>query len=95
MENRKEDSEIFEMIRKPTVELCMDQVLNNKILEIELRKEENEPDSYVQLENAKPPISDSNVTQMGTELGWKPQMLQHSETQNNLTDWNAQAPNQG
>ena len=90
MENRKEDSEIFEMIRKPTVELCMDQVLNDKILEIELRKEENEPDSYVQLENAKPPICDP---QMGTELGWEP--IQHQETQNDVTDLNARTSGQG
>ena len=92
MENRKEDSEIFEMIRKPTVELCMDQVLNDKILEIELRKEENEPDSYVQLENAKPPICEP---QMGTELGWEPQLLQRPETRNDGANWNAQTSSQG
>ena len=31
------------------LDLCMDQMLDNKLIDVELRKEENEPDSYVKL----------------------------------------------
>ena len=42
MENKRE-------MQKPKVDLCMDKLLDEKLLEVELRREEIEQDSYVQL----------------------------------------------
>ena len=43
MENKREK------MQKPKLDLCMDKLLDEKLLEVELRREDIEQDSFVQL----------------------------------------------